>query len=419
MRSPFATELARSIKGSLGRFLAIAGIAALGCGFYAGLGMTGADMRSAADAFYDDTNLYDVRLVSTLGFGKSQVAEMARVDGVEAVMPAYATDVMATLGGEQYAMRFMSLPTGVATGVAGDATLNRPILLSGHWPTKSDELVLSGDRKLGTPVRVGDKVTVLYGSSDLDGVLKRRTFTVTGLVRSSSFASSVGLGYTNLGTGIIDQYAYLSEFAFDDDLPYTEVYVAAAGAKDELSGSDDYQATVDELAARLEKVAPKLAADRLAEVKADAQEQVDDAREKYERGRDESAAQLADAKAKLDARFASTTDNADATQAAQQAVRDWASQRVSVILINALDVTDATASSWHDALSEARNAGIPVALLDPSNPPQDTTLYAAVLRMGTKPADSDADVSSSTVGLDAALSAIINDNPHPATMRIG
>lgn len=125
------------------------------------------------------------------------------------------------------------------------------------------------------------------------------------------------------------------------------------------------------------------------------------------------------AKAKLDARFASTTDNADATQAAQQAVRDWASQRVSVILINALDVTDATASSWHDALSEARNAGIPVALLDPSNPPQDTTLYAAVLRMGTKPAYNDADVSSSTVGLDAALSAIINDNPHPATMRIG
>ena len=124
------------------------------------------------------------------------------------------------------------------------------------------------------------------------------------------------------------------------------------------------------------------------------------------------------AKAKLGARFASTTGNADATQAAQQAVRDWASQRVSVILINALDVTDATASSWHDALSEARNAGIPVALLDPSNPPQDTTLYAAVLRMGTDPADSDRNVGPSTYKLDAALSLIINDNPHPVTMRI-
>ncbi len=124
-------------------------------------------------------------------------------------------------------------------------------------------------------------------------------------------------------------------------------------------------------------------------------------------------------KAGLRAFFASTTDTADATQAAQQAVRDWASQRVSVIVVNALDVTDATAQSWADALGAARDAGVPVALLDPENPPQDATLYAAVLRMGTDPTDSDHDVGSSTYRLDDALSLIINDNPHPATMRIG
>ena len=120
----------------------------------------------------------------------------------------------------------------------------------------------------------------------------------------------------------------------------------------------------------------------------------------------------------LHAFFASTTDTADATQAAQQAVRDWASQRVSAIVINALDVTDATSQSWVDALGSARDAGVPVALLDPENPPQDTTLYAAVLRMGTDPADSDRNVGPSTYKLDAALSLIINDNPHPVTMRI-
>ncbi|KFJ06701.1 hypothetical protein BTHE_0665 [Bifidobacterium thermophilum] len=125
------------------------------------------------------------------------------------------------------------------------------------------------------------------------------------------------------------------------------------------------------------------------------------------------------AKAGLFARFASTTNNADATQAAQQAVRDWASQRVSVIVVNALNVTDTTARSWTDALGYARGAGVPVALLDPTNPPQDATLYAAVLRMGTDPAGSDPNVGSSTYKLDAALSLIINDNPHPATMRIG
>ena len=49
----FAKELTRSVRGSVGRFLAIAGIVALGCGFFAGLSMAGLDMRLAADALYD------------------------------------------------------------------------------------------------------------------------------------------------------------------------------------------------------------------------------------------------------------------------------------------------------------------------------------------------------------------------------
>ena len=41
MSGAFATVIRRSIRGSLGRFLAIIGIAALGCGFFAGLQMSG------------------------------------------------------------------------------------------------------------------------------------------------------------------------------------------------------------------------------------------------------------------------------------------------------------------------------------------------------------------------------------------
>lgn len=40
VRSAFNKDLARSVAHSLGRFLAIAGIVALGTGFYAGLRMT-------------------------------------------------------------------------------------------------------------------------------------------------------------------------------------------------------------------------------------------------------------------------------------------------------------------------------------------------------------------------------------------
>ena len=65
MGSAFLKDVLRSVRGSLGRFLAIMGISALGCGFYAGLQMSGPDMRAAGDAFYDGTSLYDIRLVST------------------------------------------------------------------------------------------------------------------------------------------------------------------------------------------------------------------------------------------------------------------------------------------------------------------------------------------------------------------
>ena len=67
VRNAFNKELARSISRSLGRFLAIAAIVALGTGFYAGLRMTAPDMKIAADEFFDGTGLMDVRVLSTLG----------------------------------------------------------------------------------------------------------------------------------------------------------------------------------------------------------------------------------------------------------------------------------------------------------------------------------------------------------------
>ena len=88
MSSAFVKDLVRSVRGSLGRFLAIMGISALGCGFYAGLQMSGPDMRAAGDAFYDGTSLYDIRLVSTLGFTDEDVRRVAPVEGVGATMPA-------------------------------------------------------------------------------------------------------------------------------------------------------------------------------------------------------------------------------------------------------------------------------------------------------------------------------------------
>ena len=106
MRSAFSKDFWRSISHSWGRFLAIAAIVALGAGFYAGLRMTAPDMELAADAYYDGTDLYDIRVLSTMGLADDDIAALEKIEGVGGVMGAYQVDAMSLMGGEQVTVSF-------------------------------------------------------------------------------------------------------------------------------------------------------------------------------------------------------------------------------------------------------------------------------------------------------------------------
>ncbi|MBF0991469.1 MAG: ABC transporter permease, partial [Atopobium sp.] len=107
-------------------------------------------------------------------------------------------------------------------------------------------------------------------------------------------------GTTSLGNGIVQQFVYVTEDAFANDDPYTEVYLTVQGATSYKSGSSMYQSTVDRVAERIKQMNPSLAALRLQELKDDAQAQVDEARQKLEQSRQEATDKLGDAQKKLD-----------------------------------------------------------------------------------------------------------------------
>ncbi len=307
--SAFSKTVARQIRGSLGRFLAILGIVALGCGFYAGLQMCGPDMRAAADALYDGTNLYDLRLVSTLGFSEKDVDRVAAVEGVQDVMAAISCDVMASMGDERLAVRMSSLDveaaeqgeeSGAAAILSSDGSyLNRVFLREGRWPQAPDECVITADKAVGG-VSVGDSVEALYGTTDLDDLLRVRTFRVVGSVSSSNYPYTGSFGSTTLGSGMIGSYVYVAPGAFVDDAPFTEMYARVAGASQFESGSDAYREAVAVVAGRIESAEGSLAASRLDDVRAEAQERVDDGRAEYEEERDKAHDELADARRELE-----------------------------------------------------------------------------------------------------------------------
>ena len=82
------------IHKSKARFISIFMIVALGVAFFSGIQASSPDMRFSGDAYYDETNLMDIKVVGTLGLTEDDVAAIRKVDGVENAEGAYGTDVM-------------------------------------------------------------------------------------------------------------------------------------------------------------------------------------------------------------------------------------------------------------------------------------------------------------------------------------
>lgn len=304
--SAFAKGVLRSIRESLGRFLAIMGIAALGCGFYAGLQMCGPNMRLAADRYYDETQLWDLRVVSTLGFKDADARRIASMEGVSAAVASHTVDAMARLGNEQVAVRISSLGSGAVTtltaagadgGPGGSPVVNRLILREGRWPTSTEECVVSADV---SGVSVNDRVEVLCDGVDHDAGLRAHKLVVVGKVSSSNYVYTGNLGSTSLASGKIEQCLYVTDDAFDENAPYTEVYLRVDGADGLESGSDAYEERVSEVKERMVARSGDLARARQADLRAQAQAALDEKVKEYQRKRDESYGQLADAKDQLD-----------------------------------------------------------------------------------------------------------------------
>ena len=64
-RNVYNKNIRRTIFGSLGRYIAIMAIIALGVGFFAGVKNTKGATMETLDKYVQDQNMYDYRLIST------------------------------------------------------------------------------------------------------------------------------------------------------------------------------------------------------------------------------------------------------------------------------------------------------------------------------------------------------------------
>ena len=296
----YRKNILREMKDNLSRMVSLFGIVALGVMMLTGLMSFAPSMRIAGQKYYVQQNVFDLRVLSTLGLSEDDITAIAAVDGVEAVQAVKYQDVEAQWQGqsETAVVRLQQLPADPGADTAEN--MNRLVLLSGRMPEAPDECVVHV-MGYGDPVEPG---TVLTLPEDTEHV-SRKQFTVVGTVQDPQHFSTDKESST-AGDGQLDDIVFLPEGSLTMDY-YTTCYLKVKNAGLYDNYSDEYQATVDDTAARVKAISGAQCTARRAELIEDASAELADARAEYndkkaeaDRQFAEAEQQLADAQAQLD-----------------------------------------------------------------------------------------------------------------------
>jgi len=306
-------NLQQSIRRSLGRYIAIMAIIALGAAIFVGLLMTKTDMVATGQRYTEEQNMFDLRLVNSYGWAREQLNQVKELPGIVDAEGVFYTDLIARWGdgAEEQVYRFYNIPE----------TVNRLVLLSGRMPEAPNECLADGyhanDSILGTQVRLSET-----NEEDALETALYDTYTVVGYV-STPLYMDMNRGTTSVGSGSIANYFFVPGDGFDADY-YTEIHVTMPG--EWKIYSEAYNDAMDALAEELEPLLEPLALQRLEQVRADAEEEYADGYQEYLDGEEEYREGKEEAREALHEAFVELTEGEEELADARQQLIDGEQQ---------------------------------------------------------------------------------------------
>ncbi|SEA57547.1 putative ABC transport system permease protein [Pseudobutyrivibrio sp. ACV-2] len=278
-------SLLREIKQTLGRYLALMMIIALGVGFFAGLKVTDPAMRTSMHKYLTENEFYDFRLISSLGFEKQDIDYIKEKISARAVEEGISFDIISEVDKTQYVLKAISIPEEI----------NKIVLVDGAFPTKDDECL--ADIKSFDSSYIGKQIEISStNEADDKEHFKYDSYKIVGLVKTPLYIQ-YERGTTTLGTGVLDGFFYVNNGAFDVDY-YTDVYVKLDS--DPALYSDEYDMLIDDNEDAIQKTLDIAAENRYQRIVAEANEKLNDAKKELADKRADGQKELDDAKVELD-----------------------------------------------------------------------------------------------------------------------
>ena len=342
----FGRGILRTIRGSLKRFVALAVICALGTAMLVGLTVACKDLRISADEFYDGQELFDVRVISTLGLDDDDIEALSEIEGVEVVEGGYTETAYTTVG---------SASEKVDVKALSETGLNDPYLVDGRLPETTDEIAVTEGFLEESGLEIGDTVTFhssadeaedgetgndeddADGSEDADDALSvtddddsivftRRDYTIVGSVLDPMNINAAENTMSFRSSGGSDFSFFLLPECVDEDVAgtYTVVYLRVEGAAGLLCYSDEYEDAVQEVVDRIDAISEDREQARTDAIKGDATEEIDDAEAEAEQELADAQTEIDDAQAELDDAQAELDDaQAELDEGADEIADGW------------------------------------------------------------------------------------------------
>ena len=281
LRKDFIIE----IKKTMGRFVSIFFIVALGVAFYSGIRASEPSMRFTADQYFDDSKLMDLKVMGTMGLTKADIKAIGKVSGIEAVEGGYSKDVLCPVGDNEKVVHMLSM----------QKNFDQVSLVEGRLPEKAGECLVDEDFLSYTDLKVGDTVTFHSGDGEaLTDSLVTDTYKIVGIGNSPLYIS-FGRGNSTIGTGEISGFVVVDKASFDMDV-YTEAYVKVSGAEEKTAFTDEYNNLSDAAKEAVSAIEEERCAVRKQEIVDEANEKLADS----EKTVNEKSQELEDAKKELE-----------------------------------------------------------------------------------------------------------------------
>lgn len=299
MPATYLKDIFREIKISLGRFLSILCIVAIGVAFFAGIKASAPDMKNSADAYFDKYNVQDIQVYSTIGLTKKDVAAIKRIKGVKSVQPNFSMDTLSQIDSTQMVIKVISY------GI--DQKMNKIRVVEGRMPERENECLVeasSATNKLYGTFHIGDTIKLQSGTDEaLSKSLKHTKYKIVGTCYNPNYLS-YEKGSSNIGSGTVNSFIYIQNTNVLKDY-YTEVDVCVKGAKDLDCYSDEYFDVVDPVLKKIKKISNKQIDARIQSYQSELDEKKQEANDKF----NDAENQFNDAQNKIDSGLAEIQSN--------------------------------------------------------------------------------------------------------------